>query len=289
MTGSRARVIGAVLRREIATIRRTPGYWIASLGLLVVLAGVLAVGGGGETGFVPTIVDLLLPTELLVPVVAVVLGYRALLTDAEELAMIRTYPISTVEYVCGIVAARFAALLGMLVPFALVGGYVWLTASPDTTIYATHTGVDSPLLFVRFLAFVVLLGLPYLSLAMVVGAVANSRRGALALAALVLIGGVLGGDLAVVGTLGGDAGVASLPARVAIPPNGAFRGLVFEHVIGVALPPDDGFVSSAAAVGSLLGWTAIGVGASIAALAFGDAVSDRLERVRGRVESLRDR
>ncbi|WP_096389570.1 copper ABC transporter permease [Halopenitus persicus] len=289
MTGSHLRSIGAVLRREIATIRRTPGYWIASLGLLAVLVGVLAVGGGDETGFVPAIVDLLLPTELLVPTMAVVLGHRALLTDAEELAVIRTYPVSMVDYVCGVAAARVVAFVGMLVPFALIGGYVWLTASPDTTIYATHTGVDSPLLFVRFLAFVVLLGLPYLSVSMVVGAVASSRRGALALAALVLVGGVLGGDLAVVGSLGGGAGVESLPARVAIPPNGAFRGLVFEHVIGVALPPDDGFVSSAAAVGSLLGWTAIGVGASIAVLAFGGAVTDRLERVRGRVNSIRSR
>ena len=86
MTGSRARVIGTIFRREIATIRRTPGYWLLSFGLLVVLAAVLTVGGGGETGFVPAIVDLLLPTEVLVPLVAVVLGYRALLADGDELA-----------------------------------------------------------------------------------------------------------------------------------------------------------------------------------------------------------
>jgi ABC-type transport system involved in multi-copper enzyme maturation permease subunit len=289
MTGSRARVIGAVFRREIATIRRTPGYWLLSFGLLVVFAAVLAVGGGGETGFVPAIVDLLLPTEVLVPLVAVVLGYRALLADGDELAMIRTYPVSMPEYVCGVFLARVAALVAMLAPIALLGGYVWLTASPDTGIYATHTGVDSPVLFVRFLALVVLLGLSYLSMAMAVGTIAGSRRGALAIAALVLVGGVLGGDLAVVASLGDDVGAGVLSTRVAIPPNGAFRGLVFERVIGVALPPDSGFVSPFRAIASLLGWTAIGVGLSTVAMTFGGAVGDRLERLRGRMGSVRDR
>ncbi|WP_280536492.1 copper ABC transporter permease [Halopenitus sp. POP-27] len=289
MTASRSRVFGAVLRRELATVVRTPGYWLTVFGLLVVLGGVLAVGGGGETGFIPTIVDLLMPTEVIVPVVAVVLGYRALLADAEELAMIRTYPVSMATYVCGVFVARVAALVGSMVPFALIGGVVWLTASPDTTIYATHTGVDSPLLFVRFLVLVVLLGIPYLSMSMVAGVVASSRRGAIAIVALLLVGGVLGGDLAVVGSLGGDAGSGSLPTRVAIPPNGAFRGLVFEHVVGVALPPDSGFVSSRAAIGSLIGWTVVGVGSAVCTLTVGGAVGDRLERLRVRIADARDR
>lgn len=287
MTVARSRVTGAVLRREIATIYRTPGYWVLSLGLFVVLSGVLAVGGGGETGFIPAIVDLLLPTEVLVPSVAVVLGYRALLADADELGMIRTYPVSMLEYVCGVFVARVTALVVVvLVPFALLGGYVWLTASPDTGIYATHTGADSPFVFVRFLALVLLLGLPYLAMATVVGTVARSRRGALAVAALVLVGGVLGGDLLVLTTIGGETGVSTLPNLVAIPPNGAFRGLVLEHVVGVAVPPDSGFVSSTWAIGSLLGWTTIGVGASIVVMAYGDSVGDRIERLRGRLDSV---
>jgi len=165
-----------VFRRELATVVRTPGYGVLAVGLLVALGGLLAAGGGGATGFVPAVVDLLLPTEAVVPLVAVVLGYRALLTDAAsgELAVIRTYPVRVGEYVVGVLLARTVALVAVVgVPYAVIGVVVWLTAAPDTGIFATHSGVDSPLLYLRFLAFVLLFGAAYVSLA--ASAAARSR------------------------------------------------------------------------------------------------------------------
>lgn len=280
-------VLDAVFRRELATVARTPGYGVLSVGLLVVLGGLVAVGGGGETGFVPAVVDLLLPTEVLVPLVAVVLGYRALLTDAAsgELAVLRTYRVRAWEYVLGTLAARVVGFFAVvLVPYALVGGYVWLTASPETAIFATHTGVDSPWLYVRFLAFVALLGVAYLALAAAVSTLATSRRSAVALGGVVLAAGVLGGDLWVVRALADGAAVSRVPELLAATPNGAFRGLVFEYVVGVAFAPDGSFVDTGRAVGSLVGWTVLGAGLATLVVGYGRGAALLAERARHRLD-----
>ncbi|QKG93673.1 copper ABC transporter permease [Halorubrum sp. SS5] len=278
--------VWVVFRRELVTVRRTPGYAVLAAGLLVVLAGLVAVGGGGATGFVPAVVDLLLPAEVLVPLLAVVLGYRSLFADAAsgELSVIRTYPVSATGYVFGVLLARTVALVALVGgPFALVGAYVWLTAAPDTGIFATHAGVDSPVLFVRFIALVVPFGAAYLALSAAVSTVATSRRSAVALALLALLGGVLAGDLAVLRSLSAGASPGGIAGSVALSPNGAFRGLVFEHVIGVAFAPEGGFVQTGRAVASLVGWTVGGTVVSVAAVAFGPRVGVAVERLRGSV------
>jgi hypothetical protein len=283
--GDAFRATDSVFRRELSTAVRTPGYGVLALGLLAVLGGIVAVGGGGGTGFVPAVVDLLLPTEVLVPLLAVALGYRALLSDAAsgELAVIRTYPVGVSSYVLGVLLARLVALLAIVaIPFALVGGYVWFTAAPDTGIYATHAGVDSPLLYVRFVALVALLGAAFLSLSAALSAVASTRRSALALALLALVAGVLGGDLAILRSLAAGASPAGLPTQLALTPNGAFRGLVFETVIGVAFAPDGGVVDVGRAVGSLVGWTLGGGAVAVASLAFRSRIDAAIERVRFR-------
>lgn len=278
--------VWVVFRRELSTVRRTPGYAVLAVGLLAVLGGLVAVGGGGATGFVPAVVDLLLPTEVLVPLLAVVLGYRALFADVAsgELDVIRTYPVSAVGYVLGVLLARVVALVALVGgPFALVGAYVWLTAAPDTGIFATHSGVDSPVLFVRFIALVVPFGAAYLSLSAAVSTIATSRRSAFALGLLALLGGVLGGDLAVLRSLAAGASPGGVAESIALSPNGAFRGLVFEHVIGVAFAPEGGFVDTGRAVASLVGWSVLGIVAAVAAVAFGPRVGVAVERLRGSV------
>ncbi len=277
----RFRAFATVFERELVTVARTPGYALLGAGLLAVLGGFLLAGGGAATGFVPAVVDLLLPTELLVPLVAVALGYRALLVDVRsgEIDVIRTYPVGTVAYVLGVLFARLAALVAiLLVPYLAVGAYVLLAASPDTGIYATHAGVDSGWLFVRFLALVVPLGSAYLVAAAAVSTLAASRRSALALAGVALLLGVLGGDLAVLRTLG-DGG--AIGGTLALTPNGAFRGLVLEHVVAVAFDAGDGFVTPGRAVASLVGWTLLGTLLAVATTAYGRRVATELERIRG--------
>ncbi|CDK38766.1 copper ABC transporter permease [Halorubrum sp. AJ67] len=170
----------------------------------------------------------------------------------------------------------------MGVPFALVGLYVWITATPDTGIFATHSGVDSPLLFVRFLAFVLLFGTAYLSLAAAVSALASSRRSAIALGLLALLVGVLGGDLAILRSLAGGMSPEEIAGAITLTPNGAFRGLIFEHVIGVAFTPDGRFVQTSRAVGSLVVWILAGIAVAVTTLTYAARVDVVVERARER-------
>lgn len=275
--------ITTVFRRELTTVFRTPGYGALALGLLALLGGVVAVGGGGTTGFVPAVVDLLLPTEVVVPLVAFVLGYRALLTDTAsgEMAVLRTYPVRGGDYVLGVVFARLVGLAVVLgVPYTLVGIGIWLTAAPDTAIFATHSGVDSPWLYVRFLAFIALFAAASLALATALSAIASSRRTAIALGVLAVVAVVFGGDLAAVRSLADGGSSASIPGLLTMTPNGAFRGLVFEHVIGVAFAPEGRFVVTWRALGSLLAWTVIPTGVSAIPLVYGRQVDAAFERIR---------
>jgi len=77
-------------------------------------------------------------------------------------------------------------------------------------------------LYLRFLAFVLLLGAAYVSLAAAVSALAASRRSAIALGVLALVAGVLGGDLLLLRSLGGGASPATISGSLALAPNGRF-------------------------------------------------------------------
>jgi hypothetical protein len=117
-------------------------------------------------------------------------------------------------------ARRLAVLLGIvLVPLGLVGVYVAVTAAPDTTVFAAHRGIDSPALFVRFLALTGGLAATALAVAVAMSAVAASRKRAIVLGLVGLVVVVAGADLAVFRSL--RAGGFTFPSRNGA--NGAVR------------------------------------------------------------------
>jgi len=142
-------------------------------------------GRGAPHRFVPAVVDLLLPDRGTRPARRGWCWGTARCSDggaSGELAVIRTYPVRVSEYVAGVLLARTVALVAVVgVPYAVVGRCrVWLTVAPDTGIFATHAGIDSPVLYLRFLASSSCCA-AYVSLAAAVSALAASRRSAIAL------------------------------------------------------------------------------------------------------------
>jgi hypothetical protein len=73
---------------------------------------------------------------------------------------------------------------------------------------------------------------------------------------------------------------SAVAGRAALTPNGAFRGLVFETVIGVSFAQEQAVVDVGRAVGSLVGWTVLGSFAATATLAVRHRVNAAIERVR---------
>jgi len=246
----------AVFAREVRGAVRSRTALLLTFVTTLVVLGLARAGSGPSAGYVPTVVDVLLVVEVLVPAVAFAVGYRAIADEAVRgtLDVLATYPLSPWTYVLGVYAGRAVVLLVVVLsPLAILGSLVAVSAGPATTVFAAHRGVDSPLLFVRFGALTAAFALSTLAMAVAVSALADSRRRAILLALAGLLVVVVGADLSVVRALTGGVGI-ELDTLVALSPASAYRGLVFETVLSVAYAERSGFVSVSAAVVSLVAW-----------------------------------
>lgn len=269
MTGTRPPgTIGRVrllVTRELKTVARTRTYLVLSVALAAVFLGI-ALAGSVSAGYVPTVVDLLTPLELLVPIVAVAFGYRAIVADElrGELDVLATYPVTAREHVLGIYVGRAVGLLvAIATPLLLVGGAVALRREEPAAIYATTAGADSPLLFGRFVVLTLAFALVVLAVALAISAFAGGTRSVLVLAIVALIVLLIGLDLALVfGLSAGYLPETALLETLAVSPLSAYRGLVFETVITTAAGTGP---KTASVPASLLGLTAWLVGSLTAA------------------------
>ena len=261
---STVQVVQTVLVRELLTLVRSRAYLGLVAGVTLVSFGILFAGEGAEVGYVPAAIDLLLPFELLVPAVAIALGYRTITDDARrgELEVLETYPVPAWAYVFGIYAGRALGLVvALALPLALVGLYLATQSPPDPSTIATHSGIDSPALFVRFVSLTLLYGLVVLALALAVSALAWSHRTAIMLAVVILGLVIVGVDLVLLRGFGtGWIAEQQLTTALAASPASAYRGLTFETVLYVALDTESGYASPVASAIGLFVWLVVALG-----------------------------
>jgi ABC-type transport system involved in multi-copper enzyme maturation permease subunit len=256
----------AVADRELATVVRTPAYGLVAAGFVVVVLG-LAVQSG-LTGYVPLVVDLLAPVEVLVVLLAVAFGYRSVGAGAQETErrVLRTYPLPRWAYVGGVYLGRAAVLLSVVFATLLAAGVLVPFLGPEgSSVIATHGGDGS---FAAYLRFVVLATLHAgVVLAAVVAASAatsTARTGVVAAVGLFALI-TLGIDLGFVGGLAsGVLAPEGLRYLQALGPNGAFRGLVLTLVIRTV---DAAAVPGTAVVAYAVGLLAWFVGSLVLATA----------------------
>ncbi|RJX41952.1 ABC transporter permease [Halonotius aquaticus] len=259
-------IMSTLIRRELRTAARTRSYYLLGLAVGGILLGLTFGGGGAATGYIPTVVDLLLPLEVLVPIVAVAIGYRAVPSDLDrgEVAMLDTYAVSPSAYVGAVYLGR-AAVLSAIVGVALlvVGLVVAAVAAPDTGVFATHSGVDSPILFGRFLVVTLLFGNALVAVVLVASIAVTSARTAIVAAIGAVLVVVVGGEAAILlGVLDGVFNEATLRLALGFVPNSAYRGLVFETVVGVLSAGESGYASPLISMIGLVLWTVASLGAA---------------------------
>jgi len=244
----------AIAGRELTTVVRTRAF-LALAGGFAAIVGALA-WTGEPVGYVPLVLDLLTPVEVLVPALALAVGYRAILGDRErgELDVLRTYPVSRPTYVLGVYLGRASALVaGVSVPLLAVAALVPLFGGVGTTVIASHGAADSPVLYVRFVVLTAAFALVLAAAATAISATAGTTRAGLVAAVAVGLALVVGLDAGIVaGLAGGVLPEGALGAVLALSPNSAFRGLVLATVAGGA---ESGASAAAGAVG-LLAWLA---------------------------------
>lgn len=247
------RPLQAVAVRELVSVVRARSTLVLLAGVTLVTLGIVF-ASSAEPDYLPTAVDLLLPMEFVVPAVAIALGYRTIAADAHrgELDVLETYPISAGQYVLGVFLGRAIALCVLIVlPLTVVGVYVATTSPSQPTFLASHQGIDSPIIFVRFVVLTLLFGLTVLAMAIAASALASSHRSALVLGIVVLGIVVIGLDLLIIRGFAGDLVPGSqLTTVLSLSPTSAYRSLVFETVLSTAIETD---LRQAAPLHSLLG------------------------------------
>ncbi|MFK8212453.1 ABC transporter permease [Haloferax volcanii] len=252
----------AIAARELRTVVRTPAVVALSVVFGLTVVAVAAAGSGARGGYVPLVLDLVPFVEALVPLLAVALCYRAVLSDREsgELDVLRTFDVSRPAYVGGVYLGRGLALAFVVFGSLLAAGAtVPVLSPPDPTFLALNEAADSPVAFLRFAVLAVLFALAVAAVALAVSAAARTARQAIALAVGLLVAFVVGIDAAAVaGLASGTLGIDAVPLALAVSPNGAFRSLV----VGVAVETGGGG-SPAAALAGLVGWVVVALAVAV--------------------------
>lgn len=224
-----------LIRRELSTafrLRVYVGLWVGFVGLLSAIGWF---GGGVQTGYVSTIIDLLTPLEILIPILAFAFGYRSIVDDKQRgvLDVLRTYPVPSWRIAVGVYLGRAiglvtvisTGLLFLMFPIAVAG-------SSRPVFYATHVGADSPGLFLRFIVLTTAFALVVLAASIAVSALVSTSRTAIVAAAVVLLLFLFFADIALVfGLSRGLFDEVSLAESLALSPLSAYRGLVLETTV----------------------------------------------------------
>lgn len=273
---SRDRVL-VVVDREVQTLLRNRAAMAVAVAFFAVVVGLGGASMGSPGGFVSLTYDLLLPVEVLVPTLAFAYVYRSIRGDDErgELAVIRTYGVSRLEYVLGVFIGRAAVLSAVVLTSLAVAGVVAsLGSEPPVELLATHRAGDTPVVYVRFVVFAVVYAVVAAALAVAVSAATRTKREALAAAVGGLVSIAVALDLGLVTLVAADVvGADAIAVFNGLSPASAFRGLVLEMAVRPALAADPTVATASplASAAGLLCWLVAAVGG--AALAVWPATS----------------
>lgn len=260
--------------RQIRTIaakefrERIRNRWVLVVSLIfTVFALVIAYLGGAQQGTVGfqsigvVIASLVSLVIYLIPLIALILGFDAIVGERERgsLGLLLAMPITRFELLMG----KFVGLSSALTLSTLCGfGLVALLLLP-------HLTPADFLNFVGFIASSVLLGLVFISLALLVSVLASERTRASGLAIGAWFFFVLIFDLLLLGALvvsAGQTGGNVLPLLMLLNPTDVFRILNLfsledvRSMYGLATVMPPAMAQPAVLVGVMLAWIAVPLG-----------------------------
>lgn len=201
--------------------------WVAGATLLLAaLAFALAFLGSSPTGLLDvkplavTVVSVSSLTIFLVPLIALLLGYDAIVGEAERgcLLLMLTYPVSRFEILIGKFVGHAAILaFATLIGYGAAGAAAAWTGSADSASWNAFSGL---------LLSSVLLGLAFLALAYLVSVLVTERSTAAGIAVGLWLFFVIVYDLALMGMLvasKGGVGADIFPNLLLLNPADAYR------------------------------------------------------------------
>lgn len=230
MPAFEARQVGIVAAKEFRD--RIRNRWVLAAALaFTVFALMIAYFGAAQQGMVGfrgievTIASLVSLVIYLIPLIALILGFDAIVGERERgsLDLLLAMPITRVELLTG----KFLGLSAALA-FSTIAGF-----GLPALVLAFELTPNALFHYLGFIASSILLGMSFLSLAVAVSVVATDRTRASGMAIALWFFFVLVFDLLLLGLLvagGGEAGGAALPYLLLLNPADVFRILnIFTH------------------------------------------------------------
>jgi ABC-type transport system involved in multi-copper enzyme maturation permease subunit len=185
------RVIYSVAKKEF--MDNLWNKWILALTAIFIITTIAASYlAGGQTGTASgfggmeeTVASLMGISSLLVPIIAIMLGYATISGEAESgaLHVVLSYPVRRIEVLLGkFLGLSFVLVFSILIGFGIGGVIIVATA-----------GADAAGGFLVFIGITILLGMLYLSLAMLASSFAKKRSTSLGLGVLIFFWGMIYG------------------------------------------------------------------------------------------------
>ena len=198
------KAVYSVAKKEFADNVRSK--WIVALtiifAVMTLLASYLAGAAEGQAlgSLEVTVVTLIGIAGILVPIIAVMLGYAAISGECESgsMGILLSYPLRRVEVLAGKILG-----LGLVIVVSTVLGF-----GGAGVLIAATAGAESGLSYLAFIGFTILIGFLYLSTALMFSSVAKRRTTSLALGVLLFFWSMIY-SMIVTGTFaatGGDLG-----------------------------------------------------------------------------------
>jgi ABC-type transport system involved in multi-copper enzyme maturation permease subunit len=176
MLGVNPKTIYTIAKKEFMDNIRSK--WIILISFIFIILTILSayVAGGSSDevfgGFEATVVTLMSIYTLLIPIIAILLGFATIAGEAEtgSLSVVLSYPVKRIEVLIG----KFLGLGAVLAVTPIIGFGI------SGIIIAAFIGVQEGLAFIAFIALAIVLGLMYLSLIICFSALVKTRARAIA-------------------------------------------------------------------------------------------------------------
>ena len=185
------RAIYSMAKKEFADNVRNK--WIIALTLIFIILTVATsyLAGGGTSsilgGMEETVVMLLAITTILVPLIAVMLGYATISGECESgsLGIVLAYPIKRTEVLLGkIIGLSSVIVVSVIFGFGIGG-----------VLIAVSAGAEAWTSYLAFMGLVILLGILYLSAAILFSALTARRVTSLAAGVILFFWGMIYGTI----------------------------------------------------------------------------------------------
>ena len=194
MTGFNFKTVYTIAKKEFMDNIRSK--WIIAISIIFIILTIAssffagAQAGGEEIfgGMEETVVSLMGIATLLIPLIAILLGFSTIAGEAETgaLFVVLSYPVKRVEVLLG----KFLGLGSVLVVTPLIGFGL------SGIVIAATVGAEESLAFLAFIALSIVLGLMYLSLIIMISAFCKTRVRAIAGGIILFFWGMIYGMIA---------------------------------------------------------------------------------------------